>query len=360
MAAQRRGLAGPGRPSSRRRPRFAVVAVLAIAIVGAGFLAIRFLAGPGPRATEDWTLLDEMQDARGETAAAVADGRLHVVGGMTGLDLAASPRVSVYDPSRESWRAGPSLPEPRHHAAAAAFNGSVYVSGGADPAGTRSATLWALPRGASAWQALAPLPEGRYGHRMVVVDGRLYVVGGAAGARTNAGSEPPGLVDGSVLIHDLATGAWSAGAPMPLVRDHLSVVVVGGEIWAIGGRAGGVNHARVDIYDPVADSWRAGPTVPEATSGAAEAVVNGWIYISGGEDPAARLIVDRHWRLDPTGMTELVTSRWEPLPSPPLAVHGASGASLDRHFVIVAGSTRPGSQSNTAWTGALQQLLAAP
>lgn len=360
MAAQQQVLGGPGRVGTGRWLRLAIVAVLGIALAAVTLLAVRILSAPGPRAADGWTLLDEMPASRGETAAAVADGRLYVVGGMTGLDFAASSRVSVYDPSRDSWRAGPSLPEARHHAAAAAFNGSLYVSGGADPGGTPSATLWVLPQGGAAWQALAPIPEARLGHRMVAFDGRLFVVGGVAGARTEPGTDPSGMADGSVLVYDLATGAWSAGAPIPLSRDHLSVVVADGEIWAIGGRAGGVNHARVDIYDPDADAWRVGPELPDATSGAAEAVVNGWIFVSGGEDPVAGVIVDRHWRLNPEGITELVTSPWEPLPYPPLAVHGAPGASLDRHFVIVSGSRRPGGESSTAWTGALQQLLAAP
>lgn len=337
-----------------------MAALLGIAVGVAGFLAIRLLSAPAPRPADGWALLAEMPKPRGETAGAVADEHLYVVGGMTGLDFAASAEVSVYDPWRDAWLAGPSLPEARHHAAAAALNGSVYVSGGTDPAGSRTATLWILPAGASAWEALAPMPQGRYGHRMVAVADRLYVVGGAAGARADPGGEPAGLGDGSILIYDLATAAWSAGAPMPLTRDHLSVVVVDDEIWAIGGRSEGMNHARVDIYDPAADAWRLGPALPEATSGAAEALVNGWIYISGGEDPASGVIVDRHWRLDPQEITELVTSPWVPLPIPPLAVHGAIGAGLDRHFVLVSGSTLAGSRSNTAWTGALQQLVASP
>ena len=143
---------------------------------------------------------------------------------------------------------------------------------------------------------------------------------------------------------------------MPLNRDHLAVVVVDDEMWAIGGRAGGENHARVDIYDPDADTWRAGPALPEGTSGAAEAVVDGVIYVSGGEDPARGEIVDRHWFLD-TAAGDGAT--WQPLQPPPLAVHGVPGVALEGRFLVIAGSTRPGGQSNTAWTGATQAFEAA-
>ena len=338
----------------RRIVRFGLVLVIGVVVGTVGYLAFRIGSAPGARPADGWDLLAEMPNARGETAAAVADGRLYVVGGMTGLDFAASALVSVFDHSTAAWTSGPALPEARHHAAAASLDGSVFVSGGADPAGTRSAALWVLAPGEPIWRELEPMPEGRFGHRMVAFEGRLYIVGGVPGARTDPGGEPDGLEDGSILIYDPAANAWSAGSPMPLSRDHLAVVVVDGEIWAIGGRAGGVNHARVDIYDPVADSWRDGPALPEPTSGAAEGIVNGVIYLSGGEDPGRGLIVDRHWQLY-TG-TRLLTASWAPLPVPPLAVHGAPGENLDGRFVIVSGSTRPGGQSNTAWTGALQQF----
>ena len=362
MATQRRDPVPGGR---RWRParrfsiaRLAIAALLGIAVGVAGFLVIRILSVPGPRPADGWTLLAAMPNQRGETAGAVADGRLYVIGGMTGLDFAASAEVSVYDHSTAAWKAGPALPEARHHAAAAGLDGSVFLSGGADPAGSRSAALWVLAPGEPAWRELAPMPEGRFGHRMATLEGRLYVVGGLAGARANPAGLPAGLADGSVLIYDPAADTWSTGAPMPLSRDHLGVVVVDGEIWAIGGRAGGVNHARVDIYDPIADSWRDGPALPEPTSGAAEAVVNGVIYVSGGEDPGRGLIIDRHWQLDTD--SPLLTESWGQLPVPPFAVHGAPGENLDGRFVIVSGSTRPGGQSNTAWTGALQQLRVTP
>jgi hypothetical protein len=68
------------------------------------------------------------------------------------------------------------------------------------------------------------MPEGRWGHRTVSLGGRLFVVGG----------EGP---SSRVLIFSEEEG-WSAGAELPVPRDHLAVVVHGGEIWAIGGRNG--------------------------------------------------------------------------------------------------------------------------
>lgn len=319
--------------------RLAAVVLVALLVGVAGYVAIQVASNPGPREAEGWSLLAELPTPRGETAAAVGDGRVFVIGGLAGLTAQASDEVSVYDPAADRWEGGPALPAPRHHAAATALDGTVYVTGGGPTAvdWTPQASVWALAPGAADWGDLAPMPEGRLGHRMVGVDGRLYVVGGVGGS-------------GNVLVYDVAAGTWSTGAPMAEPRDHLAVVVVDGEIWAIGGRSGGRNHARVDIYDPVADAWREGRPLPVATSGAAEGVVDGVILISGGEDPGGR-VIDRHWQLDTRSGTEAV---WQPLAAPPLVVHGAPGVVVDGRFLIVGGSLRPGGESSLAWTGATQ------
>jgi hypothetical protein len=184
------------------------------------------------------------------------------------------------------------------------------------------------------------MPEGRLGHRMLAVEAQLYVVGGIGDTAR-------------VLIYDVAADTWTAGAEMPLPqRDHLAAVVVDGEIWAICGQAGGQNFTLVDIYDPRTDSWREGPPLPEATSGAAEGVVDGRIMISGGENPGqGGGVIDRHWQLNTTLGGD---AAWEPLSPPPLAVHGAHGATLGGRFLIVGGALRQGAFSRFSWTGANQ------
>ena len=345
------------RSPRRRITNLAIVVVLGIALGVGGYAALQVVSAPGPRAAPGWALLAEMPEPRGETAGAVAGDRLHVIGGMSGVAAQASATVSVYDPVVDAWAAGPALPEPRHHAAAVGLDGAVYLSGGAASVtdGTPRAEVWMLPARAPAWLDVAPMPDGRFGHRMIALDGRLYVVGGVPGVDARTGAS--GLVEVPTLIYDPDANAWSEGAPLPINRDHLTVVAVGAEVWAIGGRAGGLNHQRVDIYDPSADEWRDGPPLPEGTSGASEAVVDGVILVSGGEDPSAGRIVDRHWRLDTRADA---TATWQPLSPPPLTVHGAPGAELAGRFILVSGSPRPGGQSSTAWTGATQVLEAAP
>lgn len=320
--------------------RAAIVIVLGLALGAAVYLAFLVSGSPTPRQAQGWTLLATLPTARGETAAAVAGGRLYVMGGLTGLGLEATDEATAYDPSRDEWQAIASLPAARHHAAAAGLDGLVFVSGGGGAGGEpQAATLWSYDPAADAWTELAPMPESRFGHRMVTLDGMLYVVGGVGDT-------------GRVLSYDVATDAWSTGAEMPAPRDHLAAVVADREIWAIGGRVSGQIQARVDIYDPATDQWRSGPPLPEATSGASEGVLGDVILLSGGEDPGQDgRVIDAHWQLD-TSLGQ--AAAWQPLVPPPLAVHGAHGAVIDGRFVIAGGASRQGSLSRFSWSGLAQ------
>src|SRR5687767_16040140 len=98
--------------------RLAATAVIGIALAVAGYIAFQIVTSPGAREARDWELLAALPNARGETAAAVSDGRLYVLGGLTGLGLEATPEATRYDPVADAWETLPVLPEPRHHAAA--------------------------------------------------------------------------------------------------------------------------------------------------------------------------------------------------------------------------------------------------
>jgi N-acetylneuraminic acid mutarotase len=329
-----------------RLVRIALILLLGLGLIALLYVAALSIGNPAPREAAGWTLLATLPTARGETAAAVTDEHLYVIGGMTGLAGDGSAEVSIYDTAGDTWNVAPALPSPRHHAAAVGLNGTVYVSGGGPSAGdwTPQAELWALDAGGDAWRDLAPMPEGRLGHRMLAIDDRLYVVGGIGDSRR-------------VLVYDVAAVSWSARAEMPAPpRDHVAAVLVDGEIWVIGGRSGGQNYARVDVYNPGADTWREGPPLPEATSGAAAGVLDGRILISGGENPGqGGGVIDRHWQLDTTLGDD---AAWEPLSPPPLAVHGAHGATVGGRFLIVGGALRQGAMSRFSWTGANQMYLA--
>jgi N-acetylneuraminic acid mutarotase len=80
-----------------------------------------------------WVDRAPMPTGRSGTGCGVIDGELIVVGGEGNPDASTGvfPQVEAYDPVADSWRTLEQMPTPRHGMGAAAWDGSLYVPGGA-------------------------------------------------------------------------------------------------------------------------------------------------------------------------------------------------------------------------------------
>jgi N-acetylneuraminic acid mutarotase len=83
-------------------------------------------------ATRTWTTKRPMPTARAVASAAVVHGKLFVAGGVVDRNgLAVSTDVlEAYDPLKDTWATGPSLPTARGHAVAAWAGGKFFVIDG--------------------------------------------------------------------------------------------------------------------------------------------------------------------------------------------------------------------------------------
>jgi len=77
---------------------------------------------------------------------------------------------------------------------------------------------------------------------------------------------------------------WMAATPGPIARFEANGVVIGGELWVLGGFTSAALDVttRVDIYDPAGDSWRPGPDLPGAQTHVAVVTFAGDVIVSGG------------------------------------------------------------------------------
>jgi N-acetylneuraminic acid mutarotase len=158
------------------------------------------------------------------------------------------------------------------------------------------------------WIAKAPILTPRQSLAVGVVNGIIYAVGGVI-FRTGVGGWDylP-----TVEAYDPSTNFWTTKAPMPTPRGDLSVGVVGGILYALGGISSqGSVSTRLEAYDPVSHRWTAKPPMPTARNWYAAGVANGILYAVGG------------WAgPGPTGLMEAyepTTNRWiakAPIPSP--------------------------------------------
>jgi hypothetical protein len=187
-------------------------------------------AGRGLRA-DGWTELADAPVALTEVAAAALDGRIWVVGGLDEQGRAVST-VQVYDPSTDAWTGGPELPDPVHHAALVAAEGSLFLLGGYVGSGfgqTTSAVRHLAP-GSTNWQTAEPLPDGRAAGA-AAWDGSRFVYGGGVGPRGLAGD-----------VFVLETDTWQRIGGLAEPREHLAATSDGrGAAWFLGGRRAGLD-----------------------------------------------------------------------------------------------------------------------
>jgi N-acetylneuraminic acid mutarotase len=270
-----------------------------------------------------WILLAPVLTPRQEISVAETNGKLYVIGGLSGPDVLAS--VEEYDPQTNRWRFVAPVPQPVHHAAAATLDGSIYVIGGYRTisfAPTRG--VYRYDPAADRWSELADLPSARGALAAAAIDGKIYTVGGAPTLR-------------ELLVYDPPSDRWTMLAPMPTPREHLAAVAFAGKLFVVGGRAAG-NTGAFEMYDPLTDRWTALPSLPTPRSGLAAAVVNNRIYVFGGEGNPATV----------TGVFaenesyDFISGMWRselPMPTPR---HGIGAAAIAGRIFIPAGATVAG------------------
>ena len=120
------------------------------------------------------------------------------------------------------------------------------------------------------------------------------------------------------------------------LRRGAAAVVVGQEIWLIGGISARTSSAAVDIYDVSTSTWREGPALPEPRAGHAAAVLDGRIHVFGGRSADMQRTVRDHFQLDPA------TLEWTEGPELPVARTEAAAAALGNEVWLIGGGAGAG------------------
>jgi N-acetylneuraminic acid mutarotase len=284
--------------------------MLAELVAAAGVIAGTWQSGP------------PLPVPRTEVASAAVRGEIFVVGGYIAGGQSSS-RVDIYSPATRRWRRGPDLPVAVNHAMAASYRGRLYVVGGYSARGTLRSTYVLTGK---RWRRLAPLPAPRAAAGAAIAAGRLYVVGGV---------RRPGALAQVAYALDLRRHRWTT-LPGPTPREHLAAASLGGRVYAIAGRLGGIdtNQNRVEALTPGSRTWTAVPPVPEARGGTGAAAVAGRLVSAGGEAPSGTSATV--FAFDPG------TRRWERLPDLPTPRHGLAVVAVGAHVYVIAGGPRPG------------------
>jgi hypothetical protein len=347
--------AQPSRPGGRARwiaagvvTLAAVAAVLLLVSGGddedgadpAGGAAPETQVGEAPKTDPGWRPLSDSPSPHQQAASAVSDGRIWILGGLTGETTAtvATDEVEAYDPAIDGWTAGPRLPAPLHHAMAVDYQGELVVIGGWTPKGSdltavTSSKVFALRDGK--WIQLPELDHPRAAGAAAVVGDRIVVVGGQADGELVRETE---VFDGE---------GWSEGAEIPTPREHLAAASDGRFVYAVGGRAlsADKNSAALERFDPVADEWAKLPSMPDATGSLGAAIVGRNLVAVGGEDPTSVLETVQAFDLD--------TEEWSTLPPMLTPRHGMAVVAVGDTVYALDGALAPAHSESTSRSEAL-------
>ncbi|MES1991223.1 MAG: kelch repeat-containing protein [Pseudomonadota bacterium] len=276
-----------------------------------------------------WREGQPMTTARANAGGVLVGEDLYVIGG--GSTSGPRSLTEVYDTIGNIWRAAAPMSVGLEQFGIATDGKHIFVAGGYETQGdgknlgTESKNLWLYDVKTGSWSSGPDMPSDRIGLSLAYVDGKVYALGG----KGNDASR--------IWAYDIADNAWSVvKSSNPAPRTDAAVIVVGNEIYVIGGREGSDPSARVDIFNPATGLWKQGPSLPSPREDHAAAIVGNQIHVSGGQSISPPKSYADHFILD------LISNSWSiaaPMPTPR---HGSVAAGVDGKFFVVGGAAGAG------------------
>jgi N-acetylneuraminic acid mutarotase len=238
----------------------------------------------------NWQQLQDMPAGKWEPASLLIDGKLYVVGGYAD-HIMSSKRVDVFDPVAGTWTRLQDLPSALSHVNLVPGESGFWFAGGMKdkihPAKDHIISeVWHYNIELDRYSAAPLLPGHRAGGGLARIGDNLHYISGLMADR-DTDAPDHWILDLSAWNKGEKTD-WVNAAPLPLPRNQLSVAVLNGKIYVIGGQ---LNHDKqqldqknVDIYDPGSDTWSEGPSLPYGHSHAEGAtfVHNNRIWMIAG------------------------------------------------------------------------------
>ena len=281
-----------------------------------------------PAMAQSWSEGATMPTPRSEIAATNIGDDIFVIGG---FDKSGEPvdAVEVYNVKNNSWKSIAPMPQGVHHTAAASYNAKIYVVGGfISREWIPSNQLFIYDPIKDQWTEGKSMPTPRGALNALFVNGTLYAIGGHHGARTLNINE----------AYDPITNNWTSKPSMPTGRNHAASATVDNKIYVVGGRTVGIS-ARVNVnvnemYDTETEKWTAVEPMPSNRSGIAAAAINNSFFVFGGED-----LIKTYGNNEEYGTQDGKWISQEPMPT---SRHGLAAVSVGDRIFVIGGGPKPG------------------
>ena len=227
-----------------------------------------------------WRAVRNAPVARQYAASTVDGGTVWVFGGIGATT--SSPKTLAYDPVIDTWRTGPSLPLPLHHAMAVTYKGDPVVIGGWVPNGSN---LTAQDR-----TGCSPCATGRGRSCPSSTIARAAAAAGVVGRQDRRRRGPGRRQAGRPQTEVFDGISWKDAADIPTPREHLGGASDGRYVYAVGGRglSADKNSPRWSATTRAATAGPSCRTCRPRAAALAAAVVGGRLITVGGETPTER------------------------------------------------------------------------
>jgi hypothetical protein len=289
----------------------------------------------GAPITDQWQSKTEMPTPRQGFGVGVVNNKIYAIGGVFGNYLGTYFNINEeYDALNDSWTTKSPMPTPRWEPGAAVVDGKIYVIGGMSYNSSSGFSYYNVNEvydpDLDTWTTKAPMPTPRYGLTLSVVDGKIYAIGGTS---------KYGYTSGLLTIneeYDPITDNWITKAPMPTPRFEMAAAVVSGKIYVVGGGQHSENDVGYDaneVYILSNDSWITRTPIPTARRGLAAGVINKRIYAVGGWDYTGNL--DKNEEYNP------VNDRWVEKAPMPTSRYGLGVGVVNDSLYAIGGFFKP-------------------
>lgn len=238
------------------------------------------------------------------TTVFLAPDTLAVLGGIipsnfsTTLPIITTPLMQLYSIENNTWTTSAPLPRAMNHINAAVADGRIYVLGGlADsnvsaPAWRAVGDSFVYTPSLGKWETLPSMhASDARGSAAVGVYGSLIVLAGGMTDLELSGGRAQNSV-GDVSIFDTEKRRWldlpRRARRLPEARDHAGGAVVGGKMYVLGGRAQGQENVRDTVFvldlEDLGAGWKISRArMPTPRGGVAAGMVGEKVYVFGGE-----------------------------------------------------------------------------
>ena len=226
------------------------------------------------------------------TVTLLRNGKVLIAGGSwcrsstcNGLDPLAS--AELFDPVTETFSATGSMSIARTgHTATLLNNGTVLVTGGANPQLGGDSTAEIYNPATSSFALVGNMAGGRAWHTAsLLVDGRVLIAGGAEGNMNDFGLYPTQTAE----IYDPATQSFIPAGDMPKeAAFHTASALPDGTVLVTGGTGNICPGAGtgIAVFDPASNTFSAGPNLVRPRERHTATTLNdGRVLITGGVSP---------------------------------------------------------------------------